>query len=388
LNLLDAPRATNADLDRLVTSEAPLSRESIETFLRGRSFPLVDGRIVTFVFHGRADGVALRHFIFGLPTSRPFTRVPGTDFFFHELELPRKSRVEYKLEIERGGDVQLITDPFNPHHANDPYGANSVCFGEGYEPPSWIRFDPEARRGTLETLTLKSQALGDERKVRVYLPARFRRRARYPLLIAHDGDDYLRFSGMQQVLDNLIHRLEIAPLIVAFANPGNRLTEYAADERHAEFLVSELLPQLDQRFPLIDRPSARGLLGASFGAVSTLFTAWRHPGTFGSLFLQSGSFGFFDIGGHQRGPLFDPVVRFVNEFRSAPGRPADRAFVSCGVYESLIYENRTMAPVLQSTGMDVKFVESRDGHNWENWRDRMREGLSWLFPGPLWLVYE
>ncbi len=28
------------------------------------------------------------------------------------------------------------------------------------------------------------------------------------------------------------------------------------------------------------------------------------------------------------------------------------------------------------------------GHNWENWRDRLREGLSWLFPGPLWMVYE
>ncbi len=27
-------------------------------------------------------------------------------------------------------------------------------------------------------------------------------------------------------------------------------------------------------------------------------------------------------------------------------------------------------------------------HNWENWRDRLREALSTLFPGPLWLVYE
>jgi hypothetical protein len=24
----------------------------------------------------------------------------------------------------------------------------------------------------------------------------------------------------------------------------------------------------------------------------------------------------------------------------------------------------------------------------ENWRDRLRDGLSWLFPGPLLLVYE
>ena len=34
------------------------------------------------------------------------------------------------------------------------------------------------------------------------------------------------------------------------------------------------------------------------------------------------------------------------------------------------------------------YEEARDGHNWENWRDRLRSGLSWLFPGPLWMVYE
>ncbi len=38
--------------------------------------------------------------------------------------------------------------------------------------------------------------------------------------------------------------------------------------------------------------------------------------------------------------------------------------------------------------MQVRFREANDGHNWENWRDRLREGLSWLFPGPLWHVYE
>jgi enterochelin esterase family protein len=62
--------------------------------------------------------------------------------------------------------------------------------------------------------------------------------------------------------------------------------------------------------------------------------------------------------------------------------------MSCGVYESLIYYNRSLVPLLQKSGMTVKFSESHDGHNWENWRDRLREGLSWLYPGPLFMVYE
>ena len=40
------------------------------------------------------------------------------------------------------------------------------------------------------------------------------------------------------------------------------------------------------------------------------------------------------------------------------------------------------------TGADVRLVEAQDGHSWVNWRDRLREGLTWLFPGPLWMVYE
>jgi enterochelin esterase family protein len=114
----------------------------------------------------------------------------------------------------------------------------------------------------------------------------------------------------------------------------------------------------------------------------------RFPGFFGRLLLQSGSFAFSDIGLQERGPAFDPVAEFVNGYRDQPVRVAERVFVSCGTYESLIYENRSLIPLLQATGMDVRYVEARDGHHWENWRDRLRGGLSWLFPGPLWMVYE
>ena len=177
-------------------------------------------------------------------------------------------------------------------------------------------------------------------------------------------------------------------MIVAFTGSPRRLVEYAADEAHSRFLVDELVPMLEERYPLLATPATRGLMGSSFGAVATLSTAWRHPDVFGNLLVQSGSFAFTDIGEHDRGPTFDPVVEFVNAFRKQPRRPANRIFVSCGTYESMIYFNRSMVPTLQSTGMSVRYAEARDGHNWENWRDRLREALSWLFPGPLWMVYE
>jgi enterochelin esterase-like enzyme len=81
-------------------------------------------------------------------------------------------------------------------------------------------------------------------------------------------------------------------------------------------------------------------------------------------------------------------VRFVNAYRARPRRVADRVFLSCGVYEDLIVPNRSMVHVLEGTGMQVRYVEARDGHSWENWRDRLRDALSWVYPGPQRLYYE
>ena len=365
-----------------------LDATALDAFIADRRFPIVEGNQVTFVYRGEADDVRLRHFIFGLPTSEPFHRVADTDLWYLTMDIPRCSRVEYKLERIVGDDTEWIMDPLNPNVAQDPFGTNSVCHGEGYETPEWALPDAESRPGSLARLHVRSKIFQRSVEVRVYLPARYRRHRRYPLLVVHDGDDYVRFSELDVVLDNLIQRQEIPPMIVALTQPGDRLKEYGADPRHADHLTHELVPALEARFPLIEEPSSRALMGASFGAVAALSAAWRHPGFYGRLLLQSGSFAFSDIGKHGRGEVFDSVAEFVNAFRANPGKPTERVFVSCGIYESLIYENRSLVPLLQSTGMDVRYVESRDGHNWDSWRDRLREGLSWLFPGPLWMVYE
>ena len=374
-------------IHQLIADGSP-SKEAIETFLEQHTVPLVEGSSVTFLYQGEADAVLLQHFIYGLPTSQSFQRIEDTDLWFLILELPPGSRMQYKLNIQRGEHGKWILDPRNDEHAYDPYGANSVCMTAGAERPSWTFPDAEARTGSFENVAVESIAFGSTRNVRVYLPARFRPRRRYPLLVVHDGSDFLRFSDLQTVLDNLIHRFEVAPMIVALIDANERLDEYPDNPKHAAFVSEELLPVLDARYPLDPSPASRGLMGASFGGVAALSAAWRYQGIWGRLLLQSGSFAFTDIGDHDRGPLFDPVVRFVNAFRDKPGRPSEKIFVSCGTYERLIYENRSLVPRLQDAGMEVRFVESRDGHNWANWRDQLRVGLSWLFPGPLWMVYE
>ncbi|MEX0708771.1 MAG: alpha/beta hydrolase-fold protein [Woeseia sp.] len=373
---------------RKLLRKAPPATADIDAFVAAAEFPLIDGTDITFVYRGHADAVFLRCWIAGLDTAQPLQSLAGTDLWAATIELPRGSRIEYKFEVRLHGHRELVLDPLNKVIAHDPFGANSVCQAWGYERPEWTMHDPGVRQGAIDIRHITSDVFGDTRELQVYLPARFRKNRRYPLLIVHDGIDYLRYAELKTVLDNLISDLEIPPLIAVMTHSPDRLNEYAGDDRHARHLADELLPLIDAHYPLQDESRARGLMGASFGGVAALHAAWRNPGVFDRLLLQSGSFAFSDLGRHQRGPVFDPVVRFMNEFRENPGIPAEQIYMSCGIYESLIYENRSLVPRLQEQGIDVRFDEARDAHNWENWRDRLRNGLSTLFPGPVWMVYE
>ena len=361
----------------------------IDRFLARQAVPIVEGARCKFLYRGEADEVRLVHRTVGLPDPIALRRLRGTDLWYVVIELPEGSRFEYQLEVTRGGQRERGNDPLNPLLSHSPVGSSSVCYAHGYEVPEWTRPDPDARPGSLIDLVVPSRALRRDCPVTVYLPARFRRTARYPLLVVHDGSDYLGYAAAKTVLDNLIHRLDVAETVVAFVSPGDRLTEYANSAAHARYLTAELVPRLEAELPLAGTRQGRCLMGASFGAVASLSTAYRSPRFYGSLLLQSGSFVFTDIGhDHGGGQVFEPVVKFVNRYRAAPRRVADRVFVSCGVYEPLIVRNRSMVPTFEAAGMAVRYVEARDGHSWENWRDRLREGLSWIFPGPQKFYYE
>ncbi len=367
----------------------PVDGAAVDRFLSRHAVPIVEGTRCTFAFRGEVDEVWLVQRILGLPDRMPFRRLRDTDLWYLVLELPEGSRIEYQIEIRQGDRYERFNDPRNPEVSHSPMGSSSVCFAHGYSTPDWTRHDPEARPGELTNLVVPSRALRRDCDVTLYLPARFHRTGSYPLLVVHDGGDFLAYAGAKVVLDNLIHRLEIAEMVVAFVHPQDRLIEYANSTGHARYLTHELVPQLEVSLPLSGARSGRGLLGSSFGGIAALSAAYRSPETYGRLAVLSGSFVFTDIDvDHGGGPAFDPVVKFVNRYRAKPRHVADRVFQSCGIYEPLIGPNRSMLPSFESTGMDVRYVEARDGHSWEAWRDRLRDALSYLYPGPQKLVYE
>jgi enterochelin esterase family protein len=217
----------------------------------------------------------------------------------------------------------------------------------------------------------------------VYLPADDDPDAIHPLVIIHDGADFVAYADLAVSLDNLIASGDIPRVIVALVQSRDRMGEYARGRRHARYLVQELLPALRGRYSLSAEPRDRVLLGASLGAVASLSTAFRYPGVFGGLVLKSGTFildgGKLDVRPH---PVFHRTARLTRALRRAPVLPATRAFVSTGELEGLADENRALALFLQDRGVDVLFKSAWDGHHWHNWRDQLRDGLMWVLrPG-------
>ncbi|MGH8924296.1 MAG: alpha/beta hydrolase [Acidimicrobiia bacterium] len=340
---------------------------AVDRFVSSNLFPLVEPGKATFLFRGQADAVALRPMIAGFPGHHRFARLDGQDLWWLQLPIPDGTRLEYKLEVQRDHHADWVNDPLNPLTTTNPFGTNSVCRGFGYQVPAFAVVHEDTPTGSFADVFVGS------RKLTIYRPASFDSTQTYPLLFVHDGADYLQYGSMALVLDNLIHSGIVGPLVAAFSWPQERLHEYAANDDHARFVVEEALPAIVGQIPLVDR---RVVMGASLGAVAALHTAWKYPGAFSGMILQSGTFAQTRGWGSAQ-QLLAPIANLLH--RLEPSRLPPRVFMSCGTFERMIGENRMMCHRLERAGLEVKYVESRDGHTWEAWRDRLSDALAWAF---------
>jgi enterochelin esterase-like enzyme len=292
------------------------------------------------------------------------------------LDLPERSRVEYKVAVTVEGHEDLRPDPLNPSTAPDPFGFNSVVSGPGYAIPEWV--DPDAPHGSLAVSTVRSPGFHAMRRVTAHLPHRYPADAPYPLLVVHDGSDFIRFANLVESLEGLAARRLIRPVVAVMTDPGDRLGEYGDDARHAEH-VDAVLRHAVRRYRIDHDPASWFLLGASLGGVAALSAARRLDVPLGGLVLLSGSFVPKRDESRGRGSQFDGVIGFTQSVLGDPGTLPPRIAMACGAYENLSVDNRLMAERL-ATRSDVVYEEAPDGHHWHNWRDRLGNALSHVLP--------
>ena len=115
--------------------------------------------------------------------------------------------------------------------------------------------------------------MGENREVKVYVPADYNQAIAYNLVIQFDGQNYSAnpkqapiwkgWTPLPTIIDNLIYKQKIGPTIVVFiSNQGNR-TEDLISEKMTDFRALEVLPSVKENYNINTDPKRVVVSGPS-----------------------------------------------------------------------------------------------------------------------------
>lgn len=292
------------------------------------------------------------------------------------LDLPGVTRLEYEFEVSHAdGRSERLCDPGNPRRAPGVFGEKSVLLAPGYAPPDWL--EAPVVEGETSALTVHGRGLGADVHVAIWAPAGTPPDEPLPLLVAHDGPEYDELSRLTRYAAAQIAGGALPPHRVALLAPQDRDEWYSASARYAGALTRDVLPAIAGAVATKGEPAA---IGASLGALALLHAHRRHPGAFGALFLQSGSFFVPRFDAHEaRFPRYQRIVRFTRAMpRGAGDAPPVPTVLTCGAAEENVHNNRLTARTLAAQGYPARLHEVGDTHNHTAWRDALHPHLTGL----------
>jgi enterochelin esterase-like enzyme len=257
--------------------------------------------------------------------------------------------------------------------------------------------------GELRLHELSSRIYRNTRMLRVWLPPNYNApenaTRHYSVFYLNDGqnlfDPATAFAGVDwqlgETADRLIREGEIAPLIiVGIDNTGTeRIKEFLPyrsfsppvlrpkGKRYPDFLFSEVMPFVYERYRIARGAENTGLGGSSLGALISLYTALDRPGAFHRLLLESPSL----FVSNRR------ILKYSHYFRQWP----EKIVIGVGTREAgredkdrqVVDDVRELERIMRHAGLrddrlKVRIVEGA-GHNEAEWGKRFPEALSFLF---------
>ena len=374
LVLIAASTATAQTFQDFVTRSAVVpdtQRQAVvdSFFAVSRSYPVADNdTTVFFVYQGGVSSATVPGDANNWdPSASPMTRVGGTNLWYSKRIFESDARLDYKFVVNGG---TWILDPKNPSTATGGMGPNSELRMPKYVSAPEILYYPNIPHGTLHDTTYTSAALGNSRTVRVYTPPAYKSsHDSLPVILFHDGLEYVTLAQANNIIDYLIWKGHIRPIIAVFVPPVNRTPEYVSTQIAAfsAFIATELMPSIDAHYRTRRDPASRAVLEASNGGNISLWLGFNYPGSFGMVGAQSS---------YIHPSLFDG-------FQSS-AKLKLKLYLDLGTYDipQLIPMVRSFVPILQSKGYSVRYREYHEGHSWGNWRAHLAGALEFFFGNP------
>ncbi len=241
----------------------------------------------------------------------------------------------------------------------------------------------------------------------VYVPAQYDASKPTPFMIFFDGSQALGDSmRVPVVLDNLIAKHDLPPMIAIFVDPGvlptisdadqnryNRIYEYdSLTPLYSDFLLNELIPAVAKQYNLSKNPDDRALSGVSTGAVGAFAAAWNRPDQFHRVLSLIGTYvamkGADSLPALVRRTEPKPIRIFMQDGTAdhiTPSEPYGTSFAG-----SWPINNQVMYEALEFAGYDVKLAMGTGGHSTKQGGAILPDALRWLwrdYPAPI-VVHE
>ena len=237
---------------------------------------------------------------------------------------------------------------------------------------------------------IASPQLGNQRKLRVYLPPSYQENLakRYPVLYMHDGQNLFDANtaayGVEWGIDETINRLIATGvmdevIVVGIDNTPERIAEYTpcCDPKYGggklddyqRFIVDTVKPYVDKTWRTLPAREHTALMGSSLGGLASVLTAQRYSMVFSMAGGVSSSF-WWDKGASVARPAARVPVRF---------------YLDAGTRDDGLAESEQMREAMVRQGYklggDLLFYKA-DGasHTEKSWAARVDKPLAYFFP--------
>ncbi len=258
--------------------------------------------------------------------------------------------------------------------------ASVACSHKEAEPP------PDRPRLTsqvaIRDVTFHSASLNRDMPYRVVMPASVAPGKKLPVVyLLHGGGggfrDWTNYSD--------VARFAESDLLLVMPEAESSYYTNAVDppqDRYEDYIVSDLIADVESRFPAATGRSNRSIVGLSMGGFGAVKIALRHPELFafvGGLssaidvprrgfvlkrFHQSRHYtAIFGPMGSQSRRDNDPLVLV----RTANPEVAPYFFLTCGEQEGLLSSNREFATLLAQRHFRYEFHTVPGDHDWKQW---------------------
>jgi len=329
------------------------------------SSPVIEDAVVHIYYHGPKDDMAIAGDFNGWnPEAGGMTQVAGTSLWYWTDTFDLAGNLHYKF-VSEGRDWFL--DPRNPLKSSSDVD-NSVIQMPEYQAETETAFLPNIPHGDIAEYSLYSEALGADRKFKVYFPAGYNMLADdIPFVLVNDGYAYLEYGHMHHVLDKLINDKSIPPISAVFLPPVSRTAEYkdSLQQPFIRFVVDELYAWLTEQHNISDQQRSAAVFGSSYGGTISLALGAAAPDVFGKV----GAFSAY------------VPADYITQFAAAESQPFE-LYLNHGTYDHLLPIEESIVAfrsVLDTKKFDYRYEEYPEAHHYEFWRAHLDDALLYLF---------